>query len=178
MAIRNIVPIRKIAPWKWAKRDLPTMLGEEHPFYSLQHEVNRLFDDFFRGFSLAPFREFGRVMEDRLGTYSPRLNITESENEAVLTAELPGMDEKDFEISLSKNLLTIKGEKRMEKEEKGSDFYKMERSYGSFHRAIPLPWEVDEEKVEASFQKGVLTIKLPKTALAKKEVKKITVKAA
>jgi HSP20 family protein len=86
------------------------------------------------------------------------------------------MDEQDIDVSLSRNSLTIKGEKKEEKEDKGKDYYHMERSYGSFSRIIPLPVEVDEASIKASFKKGVLTIRLPKTTKAVEEIKKISVK--
>jgi HSP20 family protein len=104
------------------------------------------------------------------------VDITENEKEIKLSAELPGMDEKDIDVSLQNNTLTIKGEKKEEKEDKGKDCYKMERSYGSFSRSIPVPVEVETDKVEAKFNKGVLSITLPKTAKAVAETKKIAVK--
>ena len=87
------------------------------------------------------------------------------------------MDEKDIDVSLTRETLTIKGEKKEEKEDKGKDYYKMERSYGSFTRSIPLPVEVDTDKVQATFKKGVLEITLPKTAKAIQETKKVPVKS-
>ena len=97
--------------------------------------------------------------------------------EIKVSAELPGMDEKDIDVSLTRDTLTIKGEKKEEKEDTGKDYYKMERSYGSFTRSIPLPVEVDTDKVQATFKKGVLEITLPKTAKAIQETKKVPVKA-
>ena len=92
--------------------------------------------------------------------------------------ELPGLDEKNVEIKLSNHTLTIKGEKKEEKEEKDKDYYLSERRYGSFQRSFQVPEGVDTGKIDASFSKGVLTVKLPKTAEAQKAEKKITVKAA
>jgi HSP20 family protein len=159
--VRDLLP----AVWSGGRGE------EDLPLQSLQRQVNRLFDDFFRGFDLRPFAEMGRV-----GEFTPRIDVTETDKTFTVTAELPGMDEKDVEVMLSSDSLTIKGEKKHEKEEKGENFYRMERSYGSFHRVIPLPAGVDAAKVDASVSKGILTVNLPKTAKAKEKTKKVTVK--
>lgn len=164
--------ISDIAPWNWKKKKLP-ITQEENPFTGLQKRVNRLFEDFFSGFELEPF---GSLWEG--GSFSPKLNVTEDEKELRVTAELPGMDEKDIDISLTKDALTIRGEKKEEYEEKeGKNSYYTERSYGSFQRTIPLTVAVDEDKIDASFKKGLLTIRLPKTAEAQRETKKITIRS-
>ncbi len=106
------------------------------------------------------------------------MDLVEKDKEYEITAELPGIDEKNVEIKLSNNTLTIKGEKQEEKEQKDKDYYLSERRYGSFQRSFQLPEGVDVDKIDASFAKGVLTVKLPKTAEAHKAEKKITVKAA
>ncbi len=109
---------------------------------------------------------------------APAMDLVEKDKEYEITAELPGIDEKNVEIKLSNNTLTIKGEKQEEKEQKDKDYYLSERRYGSFQRSFQLPEGVDVDKIDASFAKGVLTVKLPKTAEAHKAEKKITVKAA
>ena len=111
-------------------------------------------------------------------SFTPRVDISESDKEFQVTAELPGMDEKNLDISLANSVLTLKGEKKEEKEDKRKDYYRMERSYGMFSRTIPLPEGVDLEKVEASFREGVLTVTLPKMVEAQKERKRIPIKAA
>ena len=133
--------------------------------------INRLFDDFFDNFSLSPFRG-GR---DFFGAEIPKLDISETSDEIRVDAEVPGMDEKDIDVQLADNVLTISGEKKSETEEKKKDYYRIERSYGSFHRSVPIYAEVDPNKVKASLKKGVLSVVLSKTAEAKKNVKKITV---
>lgn len=162
MAIKNLIPS--------GKKSVPVKREEYNPFAFLRHEMNRLFDNFFRGFEIEPF-------ESRLGTFSPKVDVKETDKEIKVSAELPGMEDKDIEVSLSKDTLTIKGEKKEEKEDKGKDYYHMERSYGSFSRVVPLPNEVDADKAKAQFKKGLLTVTLPKTAKAIKETKKISVKA-
>jgi HSP20 family protein len=166
--------IKTLVPWNWGRKNIPIRREEDHPVYSLQRTVNQVIDNFFEGFSLSPFGS----LEDRMGGFTPRVDISESDKEFQVTAELPGMDEKNLDISLANSVLTLKGEKKEEKEDKKKDYYRMERSYGMFRRTIPLPEGVDLEKVAASFRKGVLTVTLPKTVEAQKEWKKIPIKAA
>jgi len=162
MAKKTIVPVQK--------ESLPARPEDWTPFALLRQEMNSLFDNFFRGFEPEPF-------ETRLGAFSPRVDIAETDKEIKVTAELPGMDDKDIDVALTRDMLTIRGEKKEEKEEKGKNYYRMERSYGSFSRSIPLPSEIDTNKVKADFKKGILTVTLPKTPQAIKETKKIQVKA-
>jgi HSP20 family protein len=145
---------------------------EEHPFYALQQEMNRVFDSFFRDFDILPFG----AARDKLSGFYPSLDVKENEKEVDIKAELPGMDEKEVEVLLADNAVTIKGEKKEEKEDKGKDYYHMERSYGAFNRVIPLPQGLDTNKAEAHYKNGVLTIKIPKTEEAKAKVKKVSIK--
>jgi len=113
------------------------------------------------------------------GTPSPRAWTSKRPTKKVIvTAELPGLDEKDIEISISGDALILRGEKRQEEEEKGEDYYRMERRYGSFQRVIPLPCEVQVDKAEASYRKGVLTVELPKTPEAQSARKIIPIKTS
>jgi len=137
----------------------------------MQKEMNRLFDDFFRGIDTSPFGE------ESLRKFSPAVDIRENEKEVAIQVELPGMDEKDVEVLLTDDTLTIKGEKKEEKEDKGKDHYHLERVFGSFQRVIPLPPGVDSQKTEAKFKKGILRIKLPKREEAKIKGKKIPISA-
>jgi HSP20 family protein len=155
--------ISDLVPWKWGEKKVPVRREGEDPFYAMQRDMDRFVEDFFGSrFGLAPF---GRLAE-QFGTFSPQVDVTESDQEIKVSAELPGLDEKDIEVSLGRGMLTISGEKKAEKEDKGENYYRMERSYGSFRRTIPLPSEVEADQVEATFKKGVLTITLPKTAEA------------
>jgi HSP20 family protein len=164
--------ITDLIPWKRGKK-VPVRRGEERSLPAVQQDMNRWFDDFFGGFGLTPFHAF---FDEPWETFSPKVNVVEGDKEIKVSAELPGMDEKDINVSLSHGVLTINGEKKEEEEHKGKNYYRLERSYGSFQRSIPLPCEVDDSKVEAVFKKGVLTITLPKTP-ATLAGKKITVKA-
>ncbi|HWW46953.1 MAG TPA: Hsp20/alpha crystallin family protein [Xanthobacteraceae bacterium] len=154
-----------------------------HPFSSLRHEIDRLFEDFNRDFLGAPFRrpmfEMEPFWQRQLAvTALPAADITENDKAYEITAELPGMDEKDIEVKLVDGGLTIKGEKQEEKEEKKKDYYLHERRFGTFERSFRLPEGIDPEKIEATFKKGVLTVTLPKSPEAQKAAKKIAVKSA
>ena len=137
---------------------------EENPFLALHREMSRLFEDFWRGFDIEPSLGLPE------GTsFSPRVDVEETDGEIRVTAELPGVDEKD-------DVLTLKGEKHEEREDRGRGW--RERSYGSFYRTIQLPSEVDADKVKAGYKKGILTIRLPKTATARERGRRIPVTAA
>jgi len=162
---------------------LPSAPAGWRPFQDLRHEVDRLFDDFDRGFWMAPFRRAAFEVEpfwrrELTWAATPAVDVAETEKAYEITAELPGLDEKNIEVKLVDGGLTIKGEKQEEKEEKKKDYYLHERRFGSFERRFRVPDGVDADKIEASFKKGVLTITLPKSPEAQKPEKKIAVKAA
>ena len=131
--------------------------GAEDPFTALRREMDRLFEEVSRSFGL-PRTVSGEPM------LVPRVDVRETEQALIVQAELPGVDERDVEIEFADNVLTIRGEKKLERteEEKEKGYYLMERNYGAFLRRIAMPVEVDENAVEAKFDKGVLTITLPK----------------
>jgi len=160
MKIKEMVPSKIRSPLK--RRD------EDNPFLSLRNEMNRLFDSFFDDFNIRPFRE-------RWGKIFPQVNIKENNKQIEVSAEMPGIDQKDVDISIYNNVLTLRGEKKQEKEDKDGDYYHKECSYGSFHRDIALPCEVEEEKVKADFKKGVLKITLPKKEETQRKAKKIEI---
>jgi HSP20 family protein len=159
-----------------------TALEAWRPFESLRREIDRLFEDFDRDFWRAPFRRSIFDVEPfwrrELIIAAPAVDIVEKDNAYEVTADLPGIDEKNIEVKLSDGSLTIRGEKKEEKEEKKKDYYLHERHFGSFERSFRLPETVDTDKIEASFKKGVLTVTLPKKLEAQKPAKKIDVKAA
>jgi HSP20 family protein len=168
MAIKNLVP------WKKNNGDIQVRRDAD-PFNAFHQEMDRLFDNFFgSGFGLTPSRHGFMA---GFGEFNPQVDVTENDKEVKVTAELPGLEDKDIEVSLSHDVLTISGEKKNEKEDKGDNYYHMERSYGSFQRSIPLPAEVEADKVEAEFKNGVLNITLPKTTTAQNR-KKIAIKAS
>ena len=157
------------------KKALPPHNGGIEPWRSLRSEMDRVFDRFSRGFGLPSFEPFWR--ED-IEFSAPAVDFSEDDKSFTVTAELPGIDEKDVDVSVSGGMLVVKGEKKQEKEEKNKNYYLSERSYGSFQRSFSLPDGIDQDKIAASFAKGVLTVTLPKSAEAQKSQKKIEVKAA
>ncbi len=135
---------------------------------SFDRQFNRLFNEFFRGIAPA----------EQATDFTPRLNVSESDKELKVEAELPGIDEKDVKVELDEDTLVLSGEKKAEEEKKDGEWYRVERNYGSFHRVIPLPSEVDGEKAKASYKNGVLTITLPKLPEEKATKKTISINAS
>jgi len=142
------------------------------PLGALHREMNRLFDDFSRGFPWQAMPGWATG-----GATRPLIDVDEDENGTLtVTAELPGIDEKDVEVQLNERALVIRGEKRYEHEEKKKERHLMERSFGSFSRTIGLPFEADPDKVTASFDKGILKVTVPRPAEANSKSRKIEVK--
>ena len=161
---------------------MPTSVGHPwRPFQGLRQEIERLFDEFDGGRWRSPFGRsfFEPVWHREIGSVTPpAVDVAETEKTYEITAELPGLDEKNIDVKVADGILTIKGEKQEEKEEKKKDYHLSERSYGMFQRSFRVPENVDPEKIEASFRKGVLAVTLPKKADAQTSAKKIPVKAA
>ncbi len=163
MAVRDLIP--------WSRgRDVSVRRGEPNPVLTLHREMNRLFDEVFRGFDLAPFGS-DRFL-DRLEGSWPSVEVSETDKEIKVTAELPGLDEKDVHLQLANGVLAIAGEKKTETEDNDRLF--SERYYGRFERRIPVD-DVDEDKISAAFKNGVLTVTLPKVAQAQARVKRIAI---
>jgi HSP20 family protein len=151
-----------------------------NPFESLRREIDQVFDNIgWRSWPPILTRPMFPTdfFRDKAWDIAPAVDVAEKEKEFEVTAELPGLDEKNVEVKLANGTLIIKGEKKEEKEEREKDYHLSERRYGSFVRSFRVPEGVEADKIEANFAKGVLTIKLPKTAEAQAE-KKIPVKAA
>jgi HSP20 family protein len=164
MNLRSLIPIGRERDV--ARRDI-------NPFASLQREVDRLLEDFGRGFpafSVSAFPSFGKQ------EMMPSMDVTETDKEIELTAELPGLEEKDVQVNFADDVLTIRGEKKAEKEEKDKNYQLVERSYGSFARSLELPAGIDPNGIKASIAKGVLKVTVPKPAPA--QTKKVEVKSA
>jgi HSP20 family protein len=161
------------------KKTTPSEASVPDVWRSFRTEMDRLLDRFGfpslrRMFDMEP----GWRPLSLFSFSAPAIDMTEDEKAYTITAELPGLDAKDVDISMSGNTLVLKGEKRQEKEEKDKNYYFSERTYGAFQRAFELPATVDRDKVSAGYAKGVLTITLPKTAEAQKPEKKSTSKRA
>lgn len=153
---------------------LPALWSEdkdngESPFTSLRKQIDTLFEDLD-----------GDIFKGKSG-FAVRSNVSETEKEICITAELPGLEEKDVDVSVSGNRISIKGEKKSEVEEKkdddGREFHRIERSSGSFQRMMNLPFDIDSDKVKATVKDGILTVTIPKPAELLEKTKKITVKS-
>jgi len=134
----------------------------------IQDEINRLFD---MSLGRRPFDRAG-LFE---GEWAPAVDVLEDENKVVVKAELPGMSDKDIDVNILNNTLTIKGEKKKEEEKKDQSYYRLERSYGAFQRSVTLPSAVAADKAKASFKNGVLEIEVPKKEEAKPKQIKVSV---
>jgi HSP20 family protein len=160
----------------------PTKVADWQPFEVLRNQVDRLFHDFQTGFLQTPFYrtlpDIESFWRDGLGfNVTPAIDIVEKDKAFEVTAELPGLDAKNINIQLADGMLTIKGEKQEEKEEKTKDRYVSERRYGSFRRSLQIPGSVDTDKIDANFKSGVLTVTLPKSPETQKSQKTIPVNA-
>jgi HSP20 family protein len=146
---------------------------ERHPLSSLRKEMDELFESWTKDFG------FPQVARPGTGLW-PRMNVCETDKEMQITAELPGVDQKDIDITLINGDLVIKGEKKAEfdekKDERGRSYHRIERSFGSFQRRLTLPYNVDADKVQATFSDGVLTLTVPKPPEVQKAAKKIEIK--
>src|SRR5271166_1116742 len=163
------VEVKKTAP--------PAQTNVPDVWQSFRSEMDRLFDCFGGGFGFPSLRRMFDIEPAWRSSFSfstPAIDMSEDEKAYKISAELPGIDAKDIDVSMSGDMLVLKGEKRQEKEAKDKNYHFSERAYGSFQ----LPASVDHDKVAADFSKWVLTITLPKTAEAQKPVKKVEVKSA
>lgn len=169
-----MLTIRDLIPWSRGRDIVAERRGFEHPIFALQREMDRMFDEVTRGVEWPTFAALGRGRT----FVSPQVDVTEDEHRILVTAELPGMDEKDVEILLGEDSITISGEKKAEHEATEQGVRTMERSYGAFRRTLPIGLPIVAEKVEASFKNGVLTVVLPKDPKAEAKLRKIPVKGA
>jgi len=165
---------RDLIPWSRQENRLPYPVSAErdrnaasHPLLSLHREVNRLFDDVFRGFGAPAMAGFDRSVG------WPHLELGEDDKQIRVTVELPGLDQKDVEITVEDGVMTLRGEKRSEVEDRDRGY--SERSYGRFERRIGLPRGIDRDRADATFKNGVLTVTLPKTEAANENVRRIPV---
>jgi len=156
--------LQSIIPWKKEERSLARGRGDGAPFAQLQRRMNSVFEDFFG-------RSSSDLWGDDAGEFLPRVDVSETGKEVRITADLPGLDEKDVEVTVTNNMLTIKGEKKVEKEE--GDYYHSERSYGYFDHTIALPQGIDADNAKAKFKKGVLKVTIPKKPEAQSSRRKI-----
>jgi len=162
MSLIKRSPNRELTPWN---RDFPAFRGLQ----SLQQDMNRIFDEFFRGDILANDSLFAR-------DWNPAVDIIENNDQFILKAEIPGMTKDDVKITLENNVLTIRGEKKNESEKKEGDYHRIERSYGSFERSFSVPGTIKVNEIDAQYKDGVLTLTLPKAEEAKPKSIEVKVK--
>ncbi|MBW1697947.1 MAG: Hsp20 family protein [Deltaproteobacteria bacterium] len=169
---REHLPVRRVVK---SKEYYPE--GADFPFAEFRRELNRLVDDFFRRFEFPPDMQRGYWFPSRgvAGTLWPQVDVCETGDNVLIRAELPGIDKDDIEVSIYRDRIVIRGEKKSEEERTGYGFHHIERYHGAFYRSLSLPWEVDSERADATFKDGVLTVSMPKSAEAIKRTKKISV---
>lgn len=165
--------VRDLIPWGRGQVQVPASYrdSERNPFLALHREMNRLFDDVFRSFDTRLPLAYGGGLSG-FGSW-PSVEVSDRDKEIKVTAELPGLEEKDIELSMADGVLTLRGEKRAETEDQEHQF--SERFYGRFERRIPLGYDIDEGKVNATFKNGVLTVTLPKTEQVQAKTKTIAI---
>jgi HSP20 family protein len=166
---------KALVPWRNDTKSQAPATRDDYldPFVAFRREVDRMFDGFFDGFGRS-----GRSSLTGWSAPTPSIDLAENDKEITITAELPGLDEKDFELTVTGDLLTLKGEKKSEHGQRNGDSYYAERRYGSFSRSVRLPFEVKDEAVEAKFDKGVLTVRVHKPADLQRPARRIEVKRA
>jgi HSP20 family protein len=182
--------LKKLAPWNWFKKEqeqerqaahFPVQrqnmpAHQDHPVAQLHNDIDRLFESAFRGFAFPAFGPggdfFSRMQADWL---KPTLDLAATEKDYTISVELPGVEASDVKLELVDDTLKVSGEKRQEKEEKEKNFYRMERSYGSFQRVLSLPADADQENIKASFKNGIMTVTVPRKASKESDVKRIEV---
>jgi len=181
MALKNLTERAKdLVPWNWGKRPVRVRNERREPFSAIREDFHRMFESFFdeffgRRFSdrwLAPMTEPTSLLE----TGWPRVDLEETDTQFKVTAEVPGMEAEDIDVTIGDRSLTIQGSKTTEREQRKKNYHVMETYSGSFRRTIPLPVEIDTDHVEARCKNGQLTITLPKTQAARASAKKIEVK--
>lgn len=167
MKIKDLIP--------WARKDDAPIAprAEDHPLASLQREMNEVFEGFWNRFG----KPLGEI-DWPWGSSEARADVVQTDDGVEISVELPGMDMKDIEVTISDDMLTVKGEKRVERRDEKKGYYLSERSYGAIWRSIPLPPGVDGDKAEATFSNGVLTVRLPQSADAKAKLRHIEVKSS
>ena len=165
MELKNL-----LTPWNWFKKEEEQQVvrpqisgrnsGSSHPLMRLHNEIDQIFDQFYHGFPLFPLR--WPQERSKGGVVFPQLNIVENKNAYTITVDAPDVEEKDIELTVQEGALTIRGEKQTEKEDQDNQYHRVERSYGSFQRVLSLPSDAEEDKIEAKFKNGVLTITVTK----------------
>lgn len=183
--------LKQLAPWNWFKKEqesgmssLPvnrarTAGAYPAPLARFHDEFDQLFDDLMQGFPYAPTPRLSALRPRETASWlRPSVDIAASDKTYTITAEIPGVDEKEIDVQILGDTLVIRGKKEQKKEEKSGDYYCVERSYGSFQRQLSLPEDADTDAIQASCKKGVLTLEIPRRAAKGLPSKQIEVKVA
>lgn len=185
--------LKKLAPWNWFRHEeneagtIPAQGSQslstytDHPLVQMHQQVDRLFNNMLRGFGIPGLFDSSGAGLPVLSTSSwlrPSVDIAATDKQYTITIEVPGVEENDVSLELIDDSLIIRGEKKLEKEQKDKEFYRVERSYGSFRRVLSLPEDADRERIEARFKNGVLTIILTRRAQAQTAGRRIEIKKA
>ncbi|MGD9950705.1 MAG: Hsp20/alpha crystallin family protein [Desulfobulbus sp.] len=185
--------LNKLAPWNWFKNEdeivhsVPVKHGEKRSIYTGRHhdpmlqvhrDIDHLFDRFFQGWGFPETGALGSTTNLSADAFlKPKVDLSAADTEYLLTVEVPGVTEKDVSVDIRNNTMTIKGVKKQEKEEQEKNYYRIERSYGSFQRVLSLPEDVDQDNTKAAFKNGVLSITMPRKAQPVGEVKQVEITA-
>ncbi|MGM0394681.1 MAG: Hsp20/alpha crystallin family protein [Thermodesulfobacteriota bacterium] len=185
--------MKKLAPWNWFKKEhesldktVPVKRDEtssgvarvpDHPLHRFHQEVDRLFEDAFRGFGLGDGLTASLWPAAEQGLFKPRLDLGATENAYSISVEIPGVEAEDIRVDITSDTLTIQGEKKQINEEKDRHYYRLERSYGSFQRILSLPEDADRENITASFKNGILQVHIPRKSLPAPDVRQIEIQS-
>lgn len=174
-----------LTPWNWFKKEeeeqtartqntLPITREYQYPLSRVHQEIDQLFDNFLRGSWVSPFRQIEQAWLG--GMMLPKVDIAEGKKLYTITVEVPGVEEKDIDVTIADGTLTIRGEKRQEQEEHDRQYHRVERSYGAFQRVISLPTDANEDTIEAKFKNGILTLTVQKNPTVTQAGRKIAIK--
>jgi HSP20 family protein len=165
--------IRDLIPWSRRKHEVSVRRDGLDPVHALQSDINRAFEDFWRGFG-PPHP--GALSTEFPNPSLPPIDLHETDRQVEVLVELPGMEEKDIDVSVAEGTLMIRGEHKSERESKDKGYIRRERSFGAIERMVPLPDGLDLDATKATFKNGVLSVMIPKTAEARDAVKRISVR--
>ncbi|WP_250658223.1 Hsp20/alpha crystallin family protein [Alkalimarinus coralli] len=183
--------LKQLNPWNWLNHEEGERRERERnehslapspmmqsPIMRLHQDINRLFDEAFKGFGTLPTGWDTSFFSEQTNLLKPNINIESDSKNYTISLEVPGVDEDAVELEVSNDTLVIKGEKKQEKEDKNKEYHRMERTYGKFQRVLSLPEDASQDDIKADFKNGVLTINIPRKEVAKTNVRHIDIKKA
>jgi len=183
--------LKQLNPWNWLnheeghnlesdrnQRSLTSRAMMQSPITRLHQDIDRLFEDAFRGFNSMPLTWDTSFFSEQDSLLKPNINIESDSKNYTITLEVPGVDEDAVDLDISNDTLIIKGEKKKENEEKDKEYHRIERSYGKFQRVLSLPEDANQDDIKADFSNGILTVSIPRKEVAKTNVRHIDIKKA